>query len=106
MAIFITGSIAFDYLMTFPGRFLDNFIPDKLDKISLSFLVDSMTRQRGGIAPNIAYTLSLLGDKPVRFCHRWRRFFGLSYVDGFALIKHQIHQNHQWKIHCFFLCQY
>jgi len=67
MAIFITGSIAFDYLMTFPGRFLDNFIPGKLDKISLSFLVDSMTRQRGGIAPNIAYTLSLLGDKPVVF---------------------------------------
>jgi adenosine kinase len=67
MAIFITGSIAFDYLMTFPGRFLDNFIPGKLDKISLSFLVDTMTRQRGGIAPNIAYTLSLLGDSPIVF---------------------------------------
>ena len=67
MAIFITGSIAFDYLMTFPGRFLDNFIPGKLDKISLSFLVDSMTRQRGGIAPNIAYTLALLGENPFVF---------------------------------------
>ncbi len=67
MSIFITGSIAFDYLMTFPGKFRDNFLPEKLDKISLSFLVDSMTRQRGGIAPNIAYTLSLLGEKPVVF---------------------------------------
>lgn len=67
MAIFITGSIAFDYLMTFPGKFRDNFLPGKLDKISLSFLVDNMTRQRGGIAPNIAFSLSLLGEKPVIF---------------------------------------
>jgi len=67
MAIFITGSVAFDYLMTFPGKFRDNIMPDQLDKISLSFLVDSMTRQRGGIAPNIAYTLSLLGENPFIF---------------------------------------
>lgn len=67
MSLFITGSVAFDYLMTFPGRFRDNIIPDQLDKISLSFLVDSMTRQRGGIAPNIAYTLSLLGETPFVF---------------------------------------
>ena len=64
MAIVITGSIAFDYLMTFPGYFREQILPDKLDSISLSFLVDSMTRQRGGIAPNIAYTLALLGEKP------------------------------------------
>jgi len=64
MSIFISGSIAFDYLMTFPGYFKDNFLPDKLDKISLSFLVDSMTRQRGGCAPNIAYTMALLGERP------------------------------------------
>lgn len=64
MAIVITGSVAFDYLMTFPGLFREQILPDKLDCISLSFLVDSLTRQRGGIAPNIAYTLALLGDKP------------------------------------------
>ena len=69
MAILITGSIAFDYLMTFPGYFRENILPDKLDKISLSFLVDTMTRQRGGIAPNIAYTLSLVGRKTDGFCH-------------------------------------
>lgn len=65
MRILFTGSIAYDYLMTFPGYFKDNFLPDKLESISLSFLVDSMTRQRGGTAPNIAYTHALLGGKPV-----------------------------------------
>ncbi len=64
MDIVLTGSVAFDYLMTFPGLFKDYFLPDKLDSISLSFLVDSMVRRRGGISPNIAYTLALLGGKP------------------------------------------
>jgi adenosine kinase len=64
MAIFISGSVAYDYLMSFPGYFRENILPDKLDKISLSFLVDSMTKQRGGCAPNIAYTMALLGEKP------------------------------------------
>jgi adenosine kinase len=64
MSIACTGSIAYDYLMTFPGYFRDHIIPDRLDSISLSFLVDSMVRQRGGIAPNIAYTLALLGERP------------------------------------------
>ncbi len=64
MSIVLTGSVAFDYLMTFPGHFRDQILPEKLNEISLSFLVDSMTRQRGGIAPNIAYTLALLGEKP------------------------------------------
>lgn len=64
MSIICTGSIAYDYLMSFPGYFKDHIIPDKLDSISLSFLVDSMIRQRGGTAPNIAYNLALLGEKP------------------------------------------
>lgn len=64
MNIIITGSIAFDYLMSFPGYFRDHILPDKLDRISLSFLVDSMIRQRGGVGPNIAYTMSLLGAHP------------------------------------------
>ena len=62
MAIVLTGSVAYDYLMTFPGYFREHILPDRLDTISLSFLVDSMVRQRGGIAPNIAYTLALLGE--------------------------------------------
>ena len=64
MNILLTGSVAFDYLMTFPGYFRDHILPDHLDKISLSFLVDSMVRLRGGVAPNIAYTLALLGGRP------------------------------------------
>lgn len=64
MEIVITGSIAYDYLMTFPGRFKDHLLPDKLDRISLSFLVDRLDRHYGGIAPNIAYTLALLGERP------------------------------------------
>lgn len=65
MSIVCTGSIAYDYLMTFPGYFRDHILPERLDKISLSFLVDSMVRQRGGTGPNIAYTLALLGEHPL-----------------------------------------
>jgi adenosine kinase len=64
MDILLTGSVAFDYLMTFPGIFKEQILPERLEKISLSFLVDSMSRQYGGIAPNIAYNLALLGEHP------------------------------------------
>jgi adenosine kinase len=64
MNLLLTGSVAFDYLMTFPGYFREHILPEKLGSISLSFLVDGMTRLRGGIAPNIAYTLALLGERP------------------------------------------
>jgi len=64
MKVVLTGSIAFDYLMTFPGIFREHLLPDQLDNISVSFLVDSMHRFRGGVAPNIAYTNALLGGAP------------------------------------------
>jgi adenosine kinase len=64
MEILLTGSVAYDYLMTFPGLFKEQILPERLEKISLSFLVDSMSRQRGGVAPNIAYTMALLGERP------------------------------------------
>jgi adenosine kinase len=64
MDILLTGSVAYDYLMTFPGLFSEQILPERLEKISLSFLVDSMSRQRGGVAPNIAYTMALLGQSP------------------------------------------
>jgi adenosine kinase len=64
MKIVVTGSIAYDYLMSFPGRFIEHFLPDHLERVSLSFLVDSMDKRRGGCAPNIAYTLALLGERP------------------------------------------
>jgi adenosine kinase len=64
MDIMLSGSVAYDYLMTFPGHFHEQILPERLKNISLSFLVDEMSRQRGGTAPNIAYTLALLGEKP------------------------------------------
>ncbi len=67
MKIVCTGSVAYDYLMKFPGYFKDHLLPDQLDNISLSFLVDQMVKQRGGVAPNIAYTLALLGAHPMLF---------------------------------------
>jgi adenosine kinase len=64
MSIVVTGSVAYDYLMSFPGHFHEHILPDQIDHVSLSFLVDSMRKQRGGCAPNIAYSLALLGERP------------------------------------------
>jgi adenosine kinase len=65
MSIVVTGSIAYDYLMSFPGKFTEHFLPEHMHRVSLSFLVDSMDKRRGGCAPNIAYTLALLGERPI-----------------------------------------
>ncbi len=65
MKIVVTGSIAFDYLMSFPGKFTEHFLPEHMNRVSLSFLVDTMDKRRGGCAPNIAYTLALLGEQPL-----------------------------------------
>lgn len=65
MRIIVTGSIAYDYLMSFPGSFSEHLLPDHLQHVSLSFLVDTMDKRRGGCAPNIAYTLALLGERPM-----------------------------------------
>jgi adenosine kinase len=62
--VVVTGSVAYDYLMTFPGSFIEHFLPDRLHRISVSFLVDEMRRVRGGCAPNIAYGLAQFGDRP------------------------------------------
>jgi adenosine kinase len=56
--------MAFDYIMSFPGKFADHILPDQIEKLSISFLVDSMRRERGGCAGNIAYNLALF-DQPV-----------------------------------------
>jgi len=62
--IVVTGSVAFDYLMTFPGRFTEHLIPDRMARLSVSFLVDEMRRVPGGCGPNIAWGLALLGERP------------------------------------------
>jgi len=63
--IAVTGSIATDHLMTFPGKFTDQLIADKLDRVSLSFLVDELAIRRGGVAANIAFGLGMLGLRPL-----------------------------------------
>jgi len=65
MKLAVTGSIATDHLMHFPGRFADQLLPDQLDKVSLSFLVDELVVRRGGVAANIAFGMGQLGLSPV-----------------------------------------
>ena len=61
----LTGSIATDHLMRFPGRFRDSLLAGSLENVSLSFLVDELVIRRGGVAANIAYGMGLLGARPV-----------------------------------------
>jgi adenosine kinase len=63
--IAVTGSIATDHLMTFPGRFVEHFIADKMDRVSLSFLVDALEIRRGGVGANISFGLGVLGLRPL-----------------------------------------
>jgi adenosine kinase len=65
MRIAVTGSIATDHLMKFPGKFGDQLIADKLDKVALSFLVDDLEIRRGGVGANIAFGLGCLGLRPL-----------------------------------------
>lgn len=64
MNVIVTGSLGYDYIMDFPGRFADRIMPDKIHKLSLSFLVDKLNKNFGGTAGNIGYTLKLLGTEP------------------------------------------
>src|ERR1700694_6058695 len=60
--VLATGSVAFEYILTFNGRFRDHIMPDRVQILNLSFLVDRFERRRGGVAANYAYTLALLGQ--------------------------------------------
>ncbi|MFI9272506.1 carbohydrate kinase family protein [Kitasatospora sp. NPDC052896] len=64
MRIAVTGSIATDHLMTFPGRFADQLVAEQLHTVSLSFLVDTLDIRRGGVAPNISFGMGVLGLHP------------------------------------------
>ncbi|MCX6027713.1 MAG: carbohydrate kinase family protein [Chloroflexi bacterium] len=63
MSVIVTGSIATDYLMKYPGHFREHILPDQ-EKLSVSFLVEEKHMSRGGVGPNIAYSLALLGQRP------------------------------------------
>ncbi|MFV0421823.1 carbohydrate kinase family protein [Oleidesulfovibrio sp.] len=64
MSIYISGSLAYDRIMNFPGKFSDHILPDKIHILNVCFLIDRLEEKRGGTAGNIAYTLALLGEKP------------------------------------------
>ena len=64
MDILVSGSLAYDRIMDFPGRFSDHIMPDKIHMINVSFTVNGLKENFGGTAGNIAYSLSLLGEKP------------------------------------------
>ena len=64
MDILVSGSMAYDRIMKFGGRFRDHILPDQLDNINISFGVDSLTEHIGGTAGNIAYSLAMLGERP------------------------------------------
>ena len=64
MSIVVTGSVAFDHIMNFPGYFKDHILPDKVHMLNVSFLVETMKKMRGGCAANIACNLALLGERP------------------------------------------
>lgn len=93
MSVVLTGSIAYDYIMSFPGYFKEHILPDKIHQISVSFLVDSMKKQRGGIATNIAYSLALLGEHPKIMATvgedfaEYRRWLDLHDIDTSAIIE-------------------
>lgn len=65
MQVLVTGTLGYDYIMDFPGRFADRIMPDKIHNISLSFLVDTLNKNFGGTAGNISYSLKLLGLDPL-----------------------------------------
>ncbi len=65
MNIFISGSLAYDRIMDFPGRFADHILPDKIHILNVCFMVNGLTEKFGGTAGNIAYNLALLGERPL-----------------------------------------
>ena len=78
MDIFICGSLAYDRIMDFPGRFADHIMPDKIHILNVSFTVTGMVERPGGTAGNIAYALALLGERPTILAtigHDYQRYF-------------------------------
>jgi adenosine kinase len=91
--IVVTGSLAYDYIMNFPGYFKDHILPEKVHMLTVSFLVDSMRRMRGGVAGNIAYSLALLGERPLVVATagqdfaEYRAWMGLQGIDASGIVE-------------------
>jgi adenosine kinase len=65
MRIFVSGSLAYDRIMDFPGRFVDHILPEKIHILNVCFMVNGLLERFGGTAGNIAYNLALLGERPL-----------------------------------------
>lgn len=74
MKILVSGSLAYDRIMDFPGRFADHILPEKIHNLNVCFMVNGMQEKFGGTAGNIAYSLALLGAAPVILAAAGRDF--------------------------------
>ena len=74
--IIVTGSIAYDYIMTFPGNFGDHILPDQIRNVNLSFIVSNFARHRGGTAGNVSYAMSLLHTSHLLYSFAGKDFDG------------------------------
>lgn len=93
MAIYVSGSLAFDRIMTFPGNFKDHILLDKLHMLNVSFMVDSMEERKGGCAGNIAFSLAMLGERPIIVSSAGRDFADYGkYLEKLGLSLQGIHQ--------------
>lgn len=91
MNIILTGSLAFDRIMNFPGYFREHILPDKIHSLSVSFNIDRFEEQRGGTAGNIAYSLALLGEKPIIIAAAGKDFNGYkNHLEKFGLVTEAI----------------
>ena len=106
MRLIVTGSIAYDYLMSFPGKFTEHFLPEHMKRVSLSFLVDTMDKRRGGCAPNIAYTLALLGERPLLMATAGQDFRRLPPVARRGRRRHVARQAGARQVHGVVLLQH
>ena len=68
MKIIVSGSLAYDRIMDFPGYFSDHILPEKIHSLNVSFQVDGMKERFGGTAGNIAYALTLMGEQADDLC--------------------------------------
>ena len=99
MNIVVSGSLAFDRIMAFPGYFSDHILPDKIHMLNVSFPVDGVSERFGGTAGNIAYTLALLGERP-----KILATIGRDYERYFQWLKkkphsYRQHHNHRGGVH-------
>ena len=81
MNILVSGSLAYDRIMDFPGKFSDHILPDKVHVLNVCFMINELKENFGGTAGNIAYALSLLGESPTIIATAGRDFD--SYRDWF-----------------------